>query len=66
MAIDLLTVKEALKYVKENQFAKGSMLPKIEACLDFVESNSSKIAIIGSLDKASDAIKRKSGTVISN
>ena len=63
-ALDTLTVEEAEKYIKEDEFAKGSMLPKIEACIDFVKGDSSKKAIIGSLEKASDAIKGESGTVI--
>ena len=31
-----LTLDDAEKYIKEGQFAKGSMLPKVEACMDFV------------------------------
>ena len=63
--LDKLTIDDAIKYINENQFAKGSMLPKIEACIDFVKNDSSKVAIIGSLERASDAIKGLSGTVIS-
>ncbi|MBR1376204.1 MAG: carbamate kinase [Bacilli bacterium] len=63
-ALDSLTVEEAKAYIEEGHFAKGSMLPKIEACLEFVEGNPSKKAIIGSLEKASDAIKGTSGTII--
>lgn len=62
--LDSLTVDEAKKYMKAGEFAKGSMLPKIEACIDFVESSNHKKAIIGSLENASAAIKRKNGTVI--
>ena len=40
------------------------MLPKIEACLYFVSDDSSKKAIIGSLEKAALAIKGESGTII--
>lgn len=61
--LDLLTIDEAYKYIEENQFAKGSMLPKIEACIEFVKDNN-KMAIISSLEKASDAINNKNGTVI--
>ena len=61
--LDSLTIDEAYKYIEENQFAKGSMLPKIEACIEFVKDNN-KIAIISSLEKASDAINNKNGTVI--
>lgn len=62
--LDTLTIEEAEKYINEEQFAKGSMLPKIEACIDFVKNNPGKKAIIGSLEKAEAAIKGKSGTKI--
>lgn len=61
--LDLITLDDAYKYIEENQFAKGSMLPKIEACIDFVKDNN-KIAIISSLERASDALNNKNGTVI--
>ncbi len=62
--LDELTVSEANKYIESGHFAKGSMLPKIEACIDFVRGDKSKKAIIGSLEKASEAITGNSGTVI--
>ena len=55
---------EALNYIKENEFAKGSMLPKVEACLSFVEKSDDRKAIIGSLEHASEAIKGQNGTLI--
>ena len=58
-----LLAKEIDADIEENQFAKGSMLPKIEACIEFVKDNN-KMAIISSLEKASDAINNKNGTVI--
>lgn len=61
--LDEMTVSEAKKYMERNEFAKGSMLPKVEACLDFVKG-SKKIAIISSLEKAKDAINHKTGTII--
>ena len=61
--LDTITVEEARKYISDNQFAPGSMLPKIEACINFVE-NSDKTAIITSLECASDALEHKNGTVI--
>ncbi len=61
-ALDELTIDEAKKYIEEGHFAKGSMLPKIEACISFIENNPGKQAIIGSLEKASEAIKGLSGT----
>lgn len=65
-ALDNLTISDAKKLIEENQFAPGSMLPKIEACINFVEGNPNKKAIIGSLEKAADAINGTSGTVIIN
>ena len=62
--LDKLSVEEANRYIKDGEFAKGSMLPKIEACLDFVCNSDGKKAIIGSLEKASEAIKGTSGTII--
>ncbi len=62
-SLDSLTVKEAKKYIEEGHFAKGSMLPKIDACISFVE-NSDNIAIISSLERAKDAINGLTGTVI--
>lgn len=62
--LDSLTIDEAQKYSKEEQFAVGSMLPKVEACIDFVNNSDSNKAIISSLQKASDAINGKNGTVI--
>ena len=64
VALDVLTVEEAEKYIREGHFAKGSMLPKIEACIDFVKNSNNKIAIISSLDKASEAIGGNTGTKI--
>ena len=62
--LDEITIEEAKKYISENEFAKGSMLPKIEACLDFIENNDKRIAIIGSLENAEAAIHGKNGTII--
>lgn len=62
--LDTITIEEAKKYISENQFAKGSMLPKIEACISFTQDSDSRKAIICSLEKASLAIKGKTGTII--
>ncbi|WP_124065758.1 carbamate kinase [Clostridium sp. E02] len=62
--IDLLqvTLKEAEHYVKEGQFAAGSMLPKVKAAMKFIEKNSQGVSIICSLEKAGEALAGKSGT----
>ena len=63
-ALKTLNVAEAQKYMKEGQFAAGSMLPKIEACLSFVEGHPEREALITSLDGLDDALADKVGTVI--
>lgn len=60
-----MTIAECDKYIAEGHFAKGSMLPKVEACKKFVEeSNKDAVAVITSLEKAAQAIKGETGTVI--
>ena len=61
-----LNVAEAQKYMDEKQFAAGSMLPKIEACLSFVEGHPERKALITSLNGLDDALAGKVGTVISD
>lgn len=62
--LDELSLEEAYKYIEENQFAKGSMLPKIQSCIEFVEKSENGIALISSLEKAKDALNGKTGTII--
>lgn len=59
-----LTIEEALKYCEEGQFAPGSMLPKVQAAIQFAQSGKNKQAIIASLENASLAMKGSTGTVI--
>ncbi len=59
-----LSTKEARGYIAQGQFAKGSMLPKIEAALRFAESGEGRKTLITLLDKAADGIAGKTGTVI--
>lgn len=61
--ITQMTLKEAQEYIDNGEFAKGSMLPKVEACMKFVDSKD-KIAIITSLDEALNALQGKNGTRI--
>ena len=60
-----INLKEAAKYIEEGHFAKGSMLPKVEACVDFVESSTNGKALITSLQKAKEALHGETGTIIS-
>lgn len=59
-----MTLAEAEKYCEEGQFAPGSMLPKVKACMKFVQANPDKKAIITSLARAIDALEGKTGTVV--
>ncbi|UGQ17619.1 carbamate kinase [Borrelia sp. RT1S] len=52
------------KYIDEGHFAVGSMLPKVQAGMEFVKSSEGRIAIITSLDKLSKDIENARGTVI--
>lgn len=63
IGLDTLSVDDALKYIDDGEFAKGSMLPKIKACVSFVK-DTNKQAIITSLLSAKDALEGKTGTLI--
>lgn len=63
-ALHELNTADAKRYIAEGQFAPGSMLPKIEACLDFVASGAGRTALITSLDHLDDALAGKVGTLI--
>ncbi|MBO4878946.1 MAG: carbamate kinase [Clostridia bacterium] len=63
-SLSTMTVAEAREYIAEGQFAPGSMLPKVEAAIKFVESKPGRKAIITSLDKAVEALAEKAGTTV--
>jgi len=68
--LETMTVDEAEKYIAENHFAKGSMLPKVQASIAFVKSSSAwslseaPAALITMLTKAREGIAGKTGTRI--
>ncbi|WP_040194578.1 carbamate kinase [Clostridium culturomicium] len=62
--LSTLDIKEAERYIEEGHFAKGSMLPKVEACMDYVKNSNNGEALITSLEKAKDALHGFTGTVI--
>ena len=62
--LDSLNIEEIKVYIEEGHFAKGSMLPKIEACMEYVLHNKEGQAIITSLENAHLALKGETGTVI--
>ncbi len=59
-----LSVEEANQYIEEGHFAPGSMLPKVQAALQFASSKPGRRALITSLEKAKDGIEGKTGTMI--
>lgn len=63
--LDTLSIEEAKEYINQGQFAPGSMLPKVEAAVEFAASGSGRKALITLLEKAKDGIKGRTGTVIS-
>lgn len=63
--LDHMTPEEAKAYSAEGQFAPGSMLPKVQAAVGFVESGSGRSALITLLEKAAEGIAGKTGTLVS-
>jgi carbamate kinase len=61
--LDKMTAAEARKYMEEGQFAKGSMLPKIQAILKFLDAGGKK-ALITNPENIGRALKGETGTWI--
>lgn len=59
-----MSLEEADQYINEGHFAPGSMLPKVEAAIQFAKSKQGRKALITSLEKAKEGIEGKTGTVI--
>ena len=62
--LDTISVEEAKSYIEAGEFAPGSMLPKVEAAIEFASSKPGRKALITLLEKAKDGIAGKTGTVI--
>ena len=63
--ISRMSLQEARRYMAEGEFAPGSMLPKVEACVKYVEEGPAGAkALIASLDQAREASREEAGTVI--
>lgn len=59
-----LTVERAKQLIEEGHFAPGSMLPKVQAAVEFASSKPGRQALITLLQKAKDGIEGKTGTMI--
>lgn len=62
--IDRMNLEEADAYIQQGQFESASMLPKIEASVDFIRHGRNRKAIITSLEKAKAGLEGKAGTII--
>lgn len=60
-----VSVAEAEEYISQGHFAPGSMLPKVQAAVDFAGSKPGRTALITLLEKSRDAICGKTGTTFS-
>lgn len=63
-ALDVLTVGQAKAYMEEGQFEEGTILPKIQAAIEFIGNSAVKTALITKLDKSKEAMEGSTGTVI--
>lgn len=59
-----MTLSQAKKYIRQGHFAPGSMLPKVESCMSFVENTDGGTALITSLERAREALRGETGTRI--
>ncbi|MDO9577003.1 MAG: carbamate kinase [Candidatus Cloacimonadales bacterium] len=64
-ALSEITLREAKQYCREGHFAKGSMLPKMEAAIQFLENGGHEV-IITTPERLADAVDGKAGTRIVN
>ncbi|MDY4760760.1 carbamate kinase [Streptococcus thoraltensis] len=62
--LEKVSVAELENYIKEEQFAAGSMLPKVEAAMAFVNNKPDSKAAITSLENLGELIDSESGTII--
>ena len=62
--IDVMDAAQARAYIEQGQFAPGSMLPKVEACLEYVEARPQGRALITSLECAAAGLRGETGTII--
>ncbi|PHD58109.1 carbamate kinase [Bacillus wiedmannii] len=63
--LEAVTVDELEQYIRDNQFAAGSMLPKIQAAINFANTDPKRKTIITSLEKVYEALEENTGTIIS-
>ena len=62
--LETVTVSEMKQYIEEKQFAPGSMLPKVQAAIQFVEACPNAKAIITSLENIENLLTNEDGTIV--
>lgn len=62
--LDELTPETAARHIADGQFAPGSMLPKVQAALAFAQSGEGRRSLITLLERASDGIAGRTGTIV--
>lgn len=62
--ISTMTVSEAKEYIQSSEFEQGTMLPKIEAAISYLEAVPTGKVIITSMHAIDQALKGKAGTII--
>lgn len=55
--LEKLTIGEAKRYIQEDQFPPGSMLPKVESAIDFVQESRKREAVITSIENLSNIVE---------
>lgn len=61
--LDVLNIEDAKKHLAANEFPKGSMGPKIQAAINFLENGGDEV-IITSIEKTDEALHGNAGTRI--
>ena len=62
--LEKVSIEEIKQYMTGGNFAKGSMYPKVNACIKYLTAKPGKTAIIASLSNAKEAFQEKTGTII--
>ena len=62
--LDYLTVREAKEYMEQGQFGEGTMLPKIQAAVEYIGDSAIRKVLITRLLEQKSAVGGQSGTMI--
>lgn len=63
-ALDTLSVADARKYIEEGEFEEGTILPKIQAAVEFIGDSAVRTVLITRLDKTREVMEGTTGTII--